>query len=322
MPDSSIPFDHPPVAVADSVSVASGQSVLIDVLANDVDPDPGDQATLGITNVTALMENGQPVAGTLQQVQLDNGRIGLKFTADDPYFDTGNHTLTFSYQVVDQWYNPDDPSTYSNARGGPVTVTINVTGNATPGEIIYGTNHPQVLTPDNPDHDPRIHYGLKGNDVLIGGNSGDTIDGGLGADTVSGGNGKDRVSGGAGSDVVSGDNGDDTLDGGAGGDKIFGGNGVDSINGGTGNDTISGGNSADRFYFGADTGHDRITDFDPKNEKIYLDHNFLGSYGGVLDHANDDGHGNLVITSADGLSSITLEHVTESQLRESDFVFV
>jgi Ca2+-binding RTX toxin-like protein len=321
MPDSSIPFDHAPVAVADTASVAAGQSVFIDVLANDTDVDPGEQATLGITNVTALMENGQPVAGTLQQVMLSNGRTGLKFTADDPYFDSGNHTVTFTYQVVDQWYNQDDPSTYSNARGGPVTVTINVTGNATPGEIICGTNHPQILTPDNPSHDPRIHYGLKGNDILLGGNSGDTIDGGLGSDTVSGDNGNDKLYGNAGADRVFGGNGNDYADGGAGNDTLTGDNGNDTLIGGAGNDWLFGGNSPDRFVFGVGSGNDVVWDFDDKNDKIAIDHNLIGSWGDLIANRAHQVGCNVVITSVDGQSTITLVNEQLRDLQSSDFIF-
>jgi len=78
--------------------------------------------------------------------------------------------------------------------------------------------------------------GMAGNDLLTGGASRDTINGGLGDDVIFGGAGNDKLRGGAG---------DDVIDGGAGRDRVFGGSGNDSLNGGAGADRLHGGQDND-----------------------------------------------------------------------------
>src|ERR1700751_4162674 len=93
--------DHAPTANADSgVTVAEQPAVTIDALANDTDPDTQwmDQQYLGISEYTDWTSNDGNVHGSLQV-------IGNKFvfTANDTYFDTGDHTVSFQYKAVDQW---------------------------------------------------------------------------------------------------------------------------------------------------------------------------------------------------------------------------
>ncbi|HEY8574505.1 calcium-binding protein [Phenylobacterium sp.] len=280
----------PPVANDDTASVASGAYVDIDVFANDTDADAFD--VFGLPEYTpAVDEHGNEV-GRIEVVFLPSGRVGLRFYADDPSFDTGAHTITFQYIVRDSWYEGSNPA----------TVTVTVTGNAVQGQTINGLNHPQTFTPTS--NDPRILYQLKGNDVLNGGNQHDTIDGGLGADTIHGNNGTDR------------------LFGGAGNDKIYGDNGSDTLTGGSGNDTLTGGNSPDHFRFAAGSGDDVITDYDVKTDKIVLDSSFAGSYGGLFSLGLvTSENGGVRITSVDGDDSIFLEGVKLSSLRESGFIF-
>lgn len=114
--------------------------------------------------------------------------------------------------------------------------------------------------------------GNNGNDLLLGNSAGNTLtaNGGHdrvyardGADTVYGGDGNDTLRGGAGADLLSGGSGDDVLIGGKGNDKLYG---------GTGRDVLSGNADSDGFYF-KDFGaahHDRITDFNPVQDTIYL----------------------------------------------------
>ena len=45
-------MDAPPVAVNDAASTMQGQAVVIDVLANDLDPAGGGLAVLGVTTPT------------------------------------------------------------------------------------------------------------------------------------------------------------------------------------------------------------------------------------------------------------------------------
>jgi Ca2+-binding RTX toxin-like protein len=108
--------------------------------------------------------------------------------------------------------------------------------------------------------------GYGGNDLMIGGGSLSTLDGGTGDDTIQagsatqtylrGGDGNDSIVGGVGFDDINGNKGDDTIDGGAGpgNDWLVGGQGNDSITahagqnllyGNLGDDTLHGGNGGD-----------------------------------------------------------------------------
>ena len=140
--------------------------------------------------------------------------------------------------------------------------------------------------------------GRHGDDTIDGGAGDDTIFAGFGSDSFIGGTGIDtyqidgstvngyafnidlvagsdaygntysgfeNLSGGAGDDTFSGDSQDNILAGGIGNDSISGGGGDDTISGGVGNDTISGGVGNDTFSFGANDGHDTISDFNTGN---------------------------------------------------------
>lgn len=322
------PTDHPPVANPDAATVAAEQSVSIAVLANDTDPDVGDfydangnvihnpngGLIIGIGEYTNWTADDGQTHGHLSAVGQN-----FIFTADDSYFDTGTHTVSFQYTTLDQW----------GMESNWTTVTITVTGNSTPGDTIVGTNHPNVYTPDTVD--PQIHNHLLGNDYITGGNSGDTINAGAGADTVHGGNGNDSIAGGPGNDLLFGDNGKDTLDGGA------------------GNDTLTGGRGHDRFVFGYQFGHDVITDFQPghfsddqghgddahaRGNELHGDggHYHAGdviqvhpaewsSFQDLMAHAVQTG-ADVVITSDSGLDTLTLKSTFLSSLHAQDFLFL
>ena len=107
-------------------------------------------------------------------------------------------------------------------------------------------------------------------DTLTGGLGGDTINAGGGDDTIASGSGDDVVSAGAGNDTIYDYLGDDTIDagdgndsvtlltgsnsvdGGAGSDLITGGIGTDDLSGGEGDDVIKG-DAGSGLYGGADT---------------------------------------------------------------------
>lgn len=85
----------------------------------------------------------------------------------------------------------------------------------------------------------------------------------------------DTLIGGSSADVMAGYNGHDTLHGRAGDDKLNGMFGNDKIDGDLGNDRLTGGGGRDAFIFDATLGVgnvDRITDFAPKNDVIWLAH--------------------------------------------------
>lgn len=101
------------------------------------------------------------------------------------------------------------------------------------------------------------YTGTSGNDVIIGNNLGNFIDGGDGNDVIAGGSGNDAIFGGNGNDVISGGGGDDIIDAGSGNDVVDGGSGNDNIFGGDGNDVLSGGDGDDVIF--GDDGDDVLT---------------------------------------------------------------
>lgn len=279
------PGDPGPVPEPDTVTVAADQTVIFDPLANDYDAghlgvflDQTGNFYFGIgTDYTQPVDENGIQRGSLHLVQGPDGYAVFSYTADDAALETGNHTLTFSYDIVDE-----------NQTSTRTTVTINVTGNAVPGETLCGGNHPQTL------------QGADGNDVLCGGNDKDTLSGGAGADTLSGGNGKDLLLGGSGNDVLNGGNGDDTL------------------NGGPGDDTLTGGNGHDVFVFDLNFGHDVITDY--AGDKIQVNPAEWYSFDDFKAHAVQVG-ADLVITSDNGQDTLTLLHTTLKALSANNFIF-
>ena len=110
--------------------------------------------------------------------------------------------------------------------------------------------------------------------VIVGTDSGETIDGTSEADTIvgfggndqiSGFGGDDEINGGDGHDILYGDGGNDVLVGGAGDDLLIGGHGDDRLDGGgEGLDDLNGGFGADTFvYTGGDV---LIEDFFPDQD--------------------------------------------------------
>ena len=82
-------------------------------------------------------------------------------------------------------------------------------------------------------------------DVFLGNDRGNRLDGRAGNDFLKGGAGKDTVDGGAGDDTVRGNKANDALFGGLGNDSMSGGSGNENLEGGDGNDTMSGGGGKD-----------------------------------------------------------------------------
>lgn len=145
-----------------------------------------------------------------------------------------------------------------------------------------------------------------GNDVLIGNGDGDALFGGSGVDLLFGDGlstylqaglpaddltfnpglfalslgGRDRLLGGAGADFLAGGALSDTLQGGAGNDQLIGETGIDVLNGGKNNDVLVGGQAADELtggdgrdsfvYVNPQEGGDRITDFNPAEDRFVV----------------------------------------------------
>ncbi|MGO4706544.1 hypothetical protein AB4072_12315 [Microvirga sp. 2MCAF38] len=110
-------------------------------------------------------------------------------------------------------------------------------------------------------------------------------DGTDGPDTLIGDVADEVLIGKLGNDVLWGNGGDDHLFGNGGNDKLYGGAGDDTLNGGLGKDVLKGEAGKDVFVFdtkpNAKTNVDQILDFDPRNDKIALDHTVFKKLGKV-----------------------------------------
>jgi Ca2+-binding RTX toxin-like protein/pectin methylesterase-like acyl-CoA thioesterase len=107
--------------------------------------------------------------------------------------------------------------------------------------------------------------GLGGNDQIFGNGGDDTLTGGNGDDRMNGGSGNDTMDGGDGLDQMYGGAGNDTMDGGFGNDSMVGEDGDDLMFGGDGNDRMLGGNGNDNMF--GDAGDD-IMDGDAGNDRM------------------------------------------------------
>ncbi len=104
--------------------------------------------------------------------------------------------------------------------------------------------------------DAAVVIGTPGDDVILGGETDQHIDGLGGDDLICGAGGHDALYGGPGDDKIEGLWGDDHLDGGDGHDVLFGRAGDDVLIGGAGGDTILAGYDDDQVL--GTEGHDDI----------------------------------------------------------------
>jgi VCBS repeat-containing protein len=181
-----------PSGAGDSAAVREDASVLINVLANDSDPDQGD--VLGIVL-------DQPTSALGASVTVENGQIRYVANAD-------------SFDLLAPGASVADTVTYRVSDGhgglsGPITVAVTVT-EAGDNRTLNGTNQADNFT-DAAGFDTTYR----------GGNGEDVLRGGDGSDTLYGDNGRDTLYGGDGDDFLYGGNGDDQLWGGAGADTFY-----------------------------------------------------------------------------------------------------
>ena len=226
-----------PAAEDDWAWADVSETVEIDVLANDYDPNEDlDAATLRVT--------ASPANGVAAVVETAEGRRVISYAAP-----AADGSMSLSYEVCD---------TLASCASAHVTVMV-----GTAGCTIVGTAGDDQLRGTSGDD---VICGLGGNDHIVGLGGNDVIVGGAGHDLVYGGDpaggadGADLILGGPGDDLLLGGAGADRIWGGAGDDSVYGQNGADELVGGAGADTVSGGHGDDRLWGG--DGDDRLYGFE------------------------------------------------------------
>ena len=223
-------FNTAPTANPDSATTSRDSGIVIDVVANDYDPDEG--ALLTVT--AASVKRGQGSVSIVEnEIRFDPGK-------DFDHLGAGESAVVYvRYSIKDE-----------HGATASSTVTVTVTGrehreNNLPtddGDTLTGTKGDDWV--DALGGDDSLS-GLAGNDVLLGGRGSDFLGGDEGNDVLGGGDDNDSLSGGQGHDELFGEAGNDYLAGENGEDRMSGGDGLDSLDGGSGDDVIEGGNDDD-----------------------------------------------------------------------------
>lgn len=240
-------YNRGPIANDDFATTAFQTPVIIDLLANDIDPD-GDPLTL----VSVTSDDGLVVP-------LGDGKV--LFTPLNGFFGpaTMNYTVSDGQQTDNgtariQVEEQQRDGTVMGTAGDDV-IDVSYAGDPD-GDFV--DNDDAILAGDTGNDDLIYGYGGNdsilagdGNDEVYGGAGNDYIDGGVGDDIITGGEGNDTIVAGQGNDEVYGGNGDDSVQGGAGNDNIYGGGGNDTLRGGDGNDSLYGGQDDD-YIIGGD----------------------------------------------------------------------
>ncbi|WP_419864948.1 Ig-like domain-containing protein [Candidatus Poriferisodalis sp.] len=278
-----------PAAEDDWAWAEASQTIEIDVLGND--SDPNEDLVSGSLRITV-----PPTLGAAVVSETADDRRVVSYRAP-----AAAGSDSFSYEVCDSLGN------CATARA-TVTVGAVCTITGTEGDdVLWGTPGDDVICGLGGDD---VIHGQGGNDVLIGGPGNDNIAGGQGNDVLIGGAGKDYGSGGRGDDTIWGGDGDDALYGDDGNDTVWGGDGSDNLSGNDGDDRISAG-AGDDIVWGYD-GNDRIWG-GPGADRIWggmgNDTLFGGSghdalRGGVGDDVLWGGPGNDTLEGAAGTDTL------------------
>jgi len=141
---------------------------------------------------------------------------------------------------------------------------------------------------------------------------------------ISAGEGDDIIIGGKSGDFLFGDFGNDTLLGGDGTDEINGSYGNDTINGGKGRDDLSGMDGLDTFVFTAHSGKDTLYNFEfegTDRDKIDLSKiHGISSYRDLMRNHVEAGNDSIIIEISKK-DRIYLEGTSRQDLEASAFIF-
>jgi len=257
----SINDNKPPIAVDDTASTDENSSVIIDVLANDSDPEGDSIQVYGVPSATnGWCEINPDGTITYHPNPGYQGTDTISYTIVDSEGNTASADCVVTVgdqSVLDgivQGTPGDDLIDY-DYTGDPHGDMVDHLDEILPGE---GPNDDIIRSGDGSD---TVYAGDGDDDIDTSGSAPasdygwpgvtppdadpfddrDTVHGGAGDDTITTGDDQDIITGGTGEDTIDGGLDDDMIDGGADNDFIVGGHGSDTIDGGTGDDEIWGG---------------------------------------------------------------------------------
>ncbi|HEY3282266.1 MAG TPA: Ig-like domain-containing protein [Armatimonadota bacterium] len=130
------PVNDPPVAAADSASVLEGQSVSIDVLANDTDPE-GDPLTAALAAAPSHGTATAAVGGSFSYTPAPgyHGVDTFTYTASDGHGGTATGTVTVTVYLPNRPPAAQD-DTGSTTTGTPVTLPILANDTDPDGDVL------------------------------------------------------------------------------------------------------------------------------------------------------------------------------------------
>lgn len=158
-------LNQPPDAQDDTFAIKKNETVTLNVLGNDTDPNSDPLTITGVSSLDASIGS------------LTNNGTSILFNPNDAF----SGTASFSYTI-------------SDGKGGSDTATVTVAV----GTQQYGGSGKDTLTGNNGND---LLDGGNGDDILYGGAGNDTLTGGSGNDRLYGGLGNDLLTGGNGSDI-------------------------------------------------------------------------------------------------------------------------
>lgn len=351
--------NHAPTAANDVATVTNNQSVTVDVLANDRDPD-GDSMSLAGFGKTASAANTYHTTGT-SALGADVSIVGGKivYNADAAAFDK----LTSSQTATDTVYY-----TVTDSKGATSTASVTFTvkgsssssgGGGSGGDCDDGHHDNGNGNGGNDQGNGNGNNGCgdgPGNSGNGNGNGNDGSTSNSSGKTLSGTSRADSLTGASHNDTIHGCDGNDKLLGADGADKLYGDDGKDTLDGGAGNDTLTGGDDNDSFVFGANFGKDVITDFHgghmesandcgafsifnvlgwlfgygssssssqtwDAGDTISIARSEFANYNDLLAHAKNTSQG-VMITTSDGHDSLLIQGLSLNSMDSRDFTFV
>ncbi|WP_162139123.1 Ig-like domain-containing protein [Synechococcus sp. PCC 7336] len=244
-----------PIALPDFATTTSTDITLLDLLANDSDPN-GDSLSLVEIEGIAIVPGAEILisSGALLSVNSDGT---VTYNPNNQFNELAEGEIfsdTFTYTITDG--NGTDSALATIEIAGTLPLILGTEEL----ETLAGTSEGERL--DGLGGDDTLK-GFGGNDLILGGDGDDSLKGGSGtdklmgasgADSLDGGDGDDLLQGGSENDFLRGGQGNDTLEGGEGNDELMdtqgddvldGGNGLDTLKGGLDNDSLLGGNDDD-----------------------------------------------------------------------------